>query len=145
MTTTEAMSRRTARGVAAGLLALVAVGSMAGLVSVGHAEVLAAGADTASVDPVSTDGPPVTAVAPTMPATTPPDSQTSTPSPGSVPLASEPTADEGGDLGPITWFAVGAAGVLLAVAVWWMLRRPDDDQLHADPYDSDWPAGTDVI
>jgi len=146
MTTTDTM--RTSRSVrlgATGLLALLATGVVVSLMLDRGTGVAVASTDTAAVEPVSTETTPATTVAPTTPASAPPATQPATAPPSGPSITSAPVDGEGGEITPITWIAVLATAALLALAVWWMLRRPEDNEAPANPHDSDWPTSTDVI
>jgi hypothetical protein len=103
--------------------------------TIGGAGVSAASTDTVPVGQDQTETIPDTTVA-TTPGTSPADSQ---PSPDSPP-STEQDADDA-DLPPVTWIALIGGGTLLAVAIWWMLRRPDEDGSPSDP---DWQTSTDA-
>jgi hypothetical protein len=135
--TTNELTRPTRQGgfAATGLLALLTVGTAVSL-TIGGAGVSAASTDTVQVAQDPTETIPDTTVA-TTPGTSLADSQ---PSPDSLP-STEQDADDG-DLPPVTWIALIGGGALLAVAIWWMLRRPDDET--GAPSDPDWPTGTNV-
>lgn len=92
--------------------------------------------DVETVTPTVEDTTPITEVDTTVVETTVPEIE-----------QPPPAADEGeqrGDADAVTWLTVGAALILLAIAVWWMARRgPDaDDQQRMD---HDWPGGSEVI
>jgi len=136
---------RSVRVGAAGLLALLSLGAVTSLMLDRGAGVAVASTGTSGVEPVSTETTPATTVAPTTPESAPPAPQPATAPPSGESVISVPTDDEDSEISPITWIAVAATAALLALAVWWMLRRSDDDDTRANPHDSDWPARTDVI
>jgi len=93
-------------------------------------------ADVETVAPTVEDTTPTTEVDTTVVETTVPASE--------QPAPADDEGDQSGDTDAVTWLAVGAALILLAIAVWWMARRgPDaDDEQRMD---HDWPGGSEVI
>lgn len=93
-------------------------------------------ADVETVTPTVEDTTPITEVDTTVVETTVPAIE--------QPAPADDDGGQSGDADAVTWLAVGAALVLLAIAVWWMARRGPDahDQQRMD---HDWPGGSEVI
>lgn len=126
---------RSGRWVAVALAALVLVAMPAHVFAT---------AEPSSSDTVVDDVPASTPPEPTESAPTESTPTETAPAETAAPTPTVPGEEPDVDATAITWIAVIAAGVLVGVAVWWMVRSSRGDG-PVRRMDDDWPTDSEVI